>query len=107
MEQTTLQQRIEERAAWNLRNHLLTAYQKQCEIVSLIGKDNFPEILDVREMYASRYRKEDIKFGNVKTEEIFNSMLPNFIKNETDELLKKIDEIDYLLSEKSLHQEEY
>jgi hypothetical protein len=104
MEQTTLQYRIEERAKRRLEKDLLKAADKQQELIGLIGKNHFPEVLNVYsyyDEYAEAGNKQQIVMKGDKTKEIFDSLLPNYIRMVTDEILEKIDQIDYLLAEKS------
>jgi len=102
MEYTTLQQRIEERAKSQLLKDLKIATDKQADIISLVGKDNFPEILGFRERYDSyQVPRTQIVFTNdEKNNKIFNELLPLYITRVTDELLGKVDEIEWLLKNK-------
>jgi len=102
MEQVTLQLRIEEKAKQRLLQDLKIATDKQGEIIALVGKENFPEILTFREQYHS-YSTPRTKIAYVNDEannKIFDSLLPKYIAFVTDELLNKIEQIDYFLSEK-------
>lgn len=105
MDQTTLQQRIEAKAAQKLLRDLLTATEKQAEIISMLGEENFPRVLNARTCYDYQNRSR-IELHSVKTQEVFDSLLPKYISLVTDDILEKIGQIDYLVSEK-LNQEEY
>jgi transcription termination factor NusB len=105
MELTTLQDRIKERATQRLLKDLLQASEKLQQVDSLIGGE-LRNKLDVRIHYSYR-NKEEINLYGDSANEIFDRLLPNYVRMVTDEILKKIDEIDYLLSEKNAQVEEY
>jgi len=107
MEQTTLQQCIEERAAKRLLEDLYSACEKQNEIIAIIGQENFPKTLRVSKTYNSYNHKTQIELKDTKAEEIYKSLLPKYITMVTDEVLHKIDEIDYVLSEKANEPADY
>lgn len=102
MEQTTLQQRIEERATNKLLLTLKQAHDKELEIVSLLGVDGknyqiYKPLLSVTlhnraNHYGERYDR--ITLHNDYTKELFNKLLPQYITLVTDEILRKIDEIE-------------
>lgn len=95
METTTLQQRIEERAAKKLIKDLYDAYQKELDIQRMINNEGlFSAQLRVREFYGRSYDRFEV--GNEFTKKVFEHLLPRYIINATDEILKKIDEIDWL-----------
>lgn len=99
MEQTTLQQRIEERAKEKLLKDLLDAYMKEQSIKSFINNsDLFKAQLDVRHYYGRSHSRDTIEINGEFTEKIFNALLPKYIRQVTDEILQKIDEIDYLVN---------
>lgn len=105
MEQTTLQQRIEARAALRLYKDLLEATNKEKEIERLINNSAlFEAKLDAREHFDYSNRRE-IKLYNDITKKIFAELLPKYISDITDEILQKIDEIDYLLESKNEYSE--
>lgn len=113
MEQTTLQQRIEERAIRRLLKDLLDACEKEKSISNFINihrdKDElFPTKLDVQ-IHYSQYSNphNQIKIGNEYSQKVFDTLLPKYITLVTDEILQKIDEIDYLLSEKHTEAQDY
>jgi hypothetical protein len=96
MEQTTLQQRIEERAKTRLLKDLLDASNKEKEIAQQFGSDNFTPQLDVY-FYYPTYGNGYIKLKNEFAQSLFEKLTPTYIKIVTDEILQKIDDIDYLL----------
>jgi len=102
MEQTTLQQRIEERAKQRLLKDLLEAANKEREISALVGKERFPCKLAIRSYYSSYSTPRDqIIIDDEFSQNIFNSLLPNYISTVTEEILRKIDEIDWLVNSKN------
>lgn len=110
MEQTTLQQRIEERARRKLLKDLYDAANKEREIAFLIDGCDTPmgmwdKKLNVTERYDTYNHKTGIRINNDYSQIVFDALLPKYIQLVTDEILHKIDEIDYLLQEKG--QEEY
>lgn len=104
MEITTLQQRIEERAKERLLKDLYDAAQKEASIANLVNAldGNVPndlhvwqKKLSVRELYGGSYSKAGIIIENEYSQKIFDTLLPKYIAETTDELLNKIDEIDF------------
>lgn len=103
MEQTTLQQRIEERAKKRLLKDLFDAANKEAEISFLIGTEYYPRKLNVisyYDTYATAGQKEKILIKDEFSQKVFDSLLPDYITQITDEILLKIDEIDYLVNSK-------
>lgn len=101
MEITTLQQRIEERAKKRLENDLLEASRTLLTVGALIGKEqDFKDILKVDEYYNPK------RINIIKGQEIFDRLLPKYVKTVTDEILQQIDQIEYLLKNKD-QQEDY
>lgn len=98
MEQTTFQQRIEERAKNRLMKDLFAASEKLHDVGNFIGHDFVP-LLNVTSHYGYDH-KIDYVLRNEGSKEIFNKLLPNYIRMVTDEILQKVDEIDYLLQNK-------
>jgi hypothetical protein len=99
MENVTFQQRIEEKAKARLLKDLWEASQKLQDVGSLIGHKF--DMLYVRQYYDSSRTEYKIEQG----QHIFNSLLPKYISQVTDEILKKVDEIDWLLQEKNQEQD--
>ena len=99
MENVTFQQRIEEKAKARLLKDLYDSSKQLEEVGSLIGHKF--DILLVTAYQNFSYKTE---YNIVKGKEIFERLLPKYISQVTDEILKKVDEIDWLLSEK--HQEQ-
>lgn len=112
MEQTTLQQRINERATKRLLKDLEDATNKEVEIARLINihrdkPDKYPTKLDARNHFSEYGNpKNQTKIYNEYTQEVFDTLLPKYISIVTDEILQKIDEIDYLLDNKNQFQEQ-
>lgn len=109
MEQTTLQKRIEERAEAKLLKDLYDAAQKEREIANMVNVTSpanpkhecaWEARLQVSR-YTPSYGSSYIRLENEYSIKIFNLLLPNYITDGTDEILRKIDEIDYLVSEKN------
>lgn len=100
MEQTFLQQRIEERAKNRLKKDLVEATEKEMEVASRFGQELFKPQLDARWHYSSYDSHKEIRFYNDKTKELFDQMLPRYVQMITDEILQQIDQIDYLLQSK-------
>lgn len=98
MEQSFLQQRIEERAKNKLLNDLVEAANKEAEI-SNIFRDHFKPQLHAA-WYFPSYGNKYIKLYNDLTQQLFDKMLPEYIQQVTDEILRKIDKIDYLVNQK-------
>lgn len=98
MEQTTLQQRIEERAKEKLLQDLKTASNKEWEIQKMLGEANYNRQIRVDEIYPDRYRKGEIRLANDFTNALFGKLLAKYISDVTDEILQKIDDIDYLVN---------
>lgn len=97
MEQTTFQKRIEEKAKQRLLTDLYNASVKLDQVGSLIGHD-FSKTLKVDAYTNYSYKTEyNLKYG----QEIFDKLLPRYISNVTEEILKKVDEIDWLVSERN------
>jgi hypothetical protein len=104
MEITTLQQRIEERAKQRLLQDLLQASEYLKMAASIIGKP-LHDILNVGSYYSNYEHKTEIRLKNDAAQEIFNKLLPKYIGIITDEILQKIDEIDYLVQENRVEKE--
>lgn len=98
MELMTLQQLIEERAKQRLLKDLYDARNKQEQIIFLIGKEDFPAVIEMREYY-SEYQtpKTQIQITGEKTQEIFKRLLPKYVSDVTNEILQRLDEVEYLL----------
>jgi hypothetical protein len=96
MEQTTLQERIEERAEKRLRKDLRKATDLQSEIRNIVGT-SYSKLLDASDYYDSFNNKTTIRLNNDFTKDVFDALLPKYIQIVTDEILEKIDQIDYLL----------
>jgi hypothetical protein len=94
MEQTTLQQRIEERAKQNLLKDLLNASNDENVIMQKFGRDNYRPQIEANVHY------NEIRLYNEYTKQLFEKLLPKYITMVTDEILQKIDEIDYLVNNK-------
>jgi hypothetical protein len=97
MEKVTLQLRIEERAKQRLWDDLVAASDKEKEIAQLFGSDLYKPQIDAWWYHSTYSRSKDIRLGNEYTKKLFDDKLPVYIEIVTDELLRKIDEIDYLL----------
>lgn len=98
MEQTTLQKRIEQRADKKLREDLLKAANMQKQIQYIVGEENYAGILYVRDRSYAAYPSDKLPgIENTKTQDIYDKLLPRYIREVTDEILRKIDEIDFLL----------
>ena len=99
MEQTTLQQRIEERAKQKLLKDLYDYAQREASVANYCGARFKPQ-LSMTMYYGNSYAKDEYRITNDFTQQIFDEKLPVYIERITDEILNKIDEIDYLVSEK-------
>lgn len=113
MQQTTLQQRINERAEKKLLQDLRDATNKEQEVARLVnrGKQIGEELLytprlEVKDHYGYSNHTE-IRMYNDYSQKVFDLLLPFYIKDVTDEILRKIDEIDFLVFEKNLQEQEY
>lgn len=96
MEQTTFQQRIEEKAKQRLLKDMYEWSEKLDQVEKAIGH-RF-DILDVSRRYGYNHNYEyHIREG----QHIFDKLLPEYIGQVTDEILKKVDEIDWLVSERN------
>ena len=91
MEKTALEKRIEERATKRLLSALYDAYQKEQSLVYLIGKEHYESKLLLYDRDKEIYLKNDF------TKEAFERLLPKYISIVTDELLSKVDEMQWLL----------
>lgn len=100
MEQTTLQQRIEERAHKRLLNLLHNIAIKEEEIANTLGKENYEQRLHVTSHYYQHMGGYDISLVNDFAKDLFKKLLPNYIRLVTDELLQKIDAIEDFLNNK-------
>jgi hypothetical protein len=100
MENNTFQKRIEEKASTRLLNDLLGASIELNRVGDLIGHD-FKPLLNVSSRYMSYSNKNEVSLLNDSSKEIFNQLLPRYISSVTDEILRKVDEIDWLLNEKN------
>lgn len=98
MEQTTFQQRIEERAMQRLEKDLLKWSNDLHSIAYAIGREDLKQILYASSRYDSYNNKSYIVIHH--GQEIFDKLLPQYIAQVTDEILQKVDEIDWLLQEK-------
>lgn len=107
MEQTTLQQRIEQRAAIALKNDLMAAYNLQTQIRNLLGEENYPSVIDVKDRSYMKYGDKSPEPYNERAQKIYETLLPAYVSKITDEILHKIDEIDYLLQETEMRQENF
>lgn len=96
MEQTTFQRRIERKAEQRLLKDMYQWSQKLQEVEQAIGHDF--DILYVTEDYNYSNRLE---YNIRKGKEIFDRLLPQYITKVTDEILQKVDEIDWLVSERN------
>lgn len=106
MEQTTLQQRIEERAEEQLLQDLKEIADKEFTVSNFIGRELYPQRLNIHTVYPQYGDgKERILIKNEFTQTVFEAALPRYIKNVTDDILRKIDEIDFLVSDQKV--EEY
>lgn len=101
MENETFQERIKAKAITRLHNDLYNASQKLLEVGNLIEHD-FSEILNVRSYYGYSSRQEIVI---EKGKDIFEKLLPRYIGKVTDEILQKVDEIDWLISNKNQEQD--
>lgn len=102
MEQTTFQKRIEEKAKQRLLKDLKIATDNLLAAERITGISFGKDTLRVKEYYNYSNRSE-LKIDS--GQEIFDSLLPKYITAVTDEILQKVDEIDWLLSEKNIEQE--
>jgi hypothetical protein len=102
MEQTTLQTRIEERAAKRLLKDMLACYRKQCDIQSFVGKELFPTAFTVDEVYDSYNHTTQIRCIGTAAQQIFDNLLPKYVADVTDEILSEIDQIKYLVANSDL-----
>lgn len=97
MGKTELEKKIEERATKKLLLDLRDAYEKEQSLANLIGKEYYDTKLEVFNRYSSCGRKEEILLKNDFTEGVFERLLPSYVATVTDELLSKVDEIQWLL----------
>jgi hypothetical protein len=97
MELKTLQQRIEERAETRLKNDLLKAASLERDIQAIVGKELYPSKLSVSSYYDNYNNSYSVRLSSEADIEIYTALLPKYIADVTEEILKKIDEIDYLL----------
>lgn len=101
MEQTTFQKRIEEKARRRLLKDLLKASDKLNNEIGYLIEYDFKPILDVSEHYNSWDNQTRTRINNESSQAIFDKLLPKYISQVTDEILKKVDEIDWLVSERN------
>ena len=107
MEMITLQQRIEARAEKRLLEDLLKMTGLQYQIKMVVG-DSYPGSLDASEYYNDYTNpKRRIRLNNDYTKRLFDELMPKYVAIITDEILQKIDEIDYLLDTKQQEEIEY
>jgi hypothetical protein len=105
MELKTLQQRIEERAEKRLLRDMLKAADLEREIQYIVGQENYSSRLSVSNYYDSYSNSSGIRLNSDTDKEIFAARLPQYISDVTEEILKKIDEIDYLLKNPQYQEE--
>ncbi|MBA3706599.1 MAG: hypothetical protein H0W84_12085 [Bacteroidetes bacterium] len=87
--QTSLQQRIEERARQKLLKALYDATEKEKSIVDFIGENTYEPRLNVRDVSHRQYSgREKFQIANEFSQAVFDKLLPKYISNVTDEWLK-------------------
>ena len=115
MEQTTLQQRIEQRAKQQLEVDLIALSNLIDNNRLLRGTSHlgFPCIDDGRtipQLLNADYSNEPFgsrNYPRIKgdyAKKLFDYWLPIYIQETTDEILSRIDQIDYLLENKDLQE---
>lgn len=103
MEQTSLQQQIENRATKRLQTDLLKYSNSLQEIGNAIGKaDQFKEIFYVWEHYgASPNYKTTFRINNEPTQKIYDELLPKYIEQVTTEIMDAVDHMKDILEGKT------